>query len=107
MKHELENFSADFGLKPRWGALLFGTSPRTWQRWRRRGVPLRAQQRVKDMMELCREGRGPVNHSLHRGPWIGVQMPSWRERLYGSQWRDWRYDFTAPRPGNRRRRRLL
>src|SRR5690349_913731 len=100
---ELELFFSDFRLSPRWGAQLFARSPRTLRRWRRRGVPARERQRVADMIEICREGVAPVNHSLPRGPWIGVQLASWRPRLYGEAWRAWRYDFSAPRP---RRRRL-
>jgi hypothetical protein len=99
----LEEFISDFRLSPRWGAQVFGRSARTLRRWRRRGVPAREAQRVADMIEICREGRAPINHSLPRGPWIGCELPSWRPRLYGPAWRDWRYDFgTAPR----RRRRL-
>lgn len=100
---ELRTFINDFRLTPRWGASLFARSARTWRRWRRRGVPAREKQRVADMIELCREGHGPVTHSLARGPWIGVQVPSWRPRLYGTSWRDWRYNFTS---APRRRRRL-
>src|SRR5689334_7957935 len=99
---ELDSFISDFRLTPRWGAQLFGRSSRTWRRWRRRGVPAREQQRVADMVELCREGRGPINHSLARGPWIGC-APSWRARLYGPAWREWRYDFSQA-PARRRRR---
>lgn len=101
---ELEEFSRDFRLTPRWGAQLFGVSPRTFRRWRRRGVPARAQQRVADMIEVCREGQAPITHSLPRGPWIGVTLPSWRGRLFGPSWREWR----APLHGTSsyRRRRL-
>lgn len=101
---QLETFINDFRLTPRWGAQLFGRSARTLRRWRRRGVPAREHQRVADMIELCREGHGPITHSLPRGPWIGVQLPSWRPRLYGPAWREWRYDFAAS--SSRRRRRL-
>lgn len=98
----LSDFEADFRLTTTWAAQVFARSPRTLRRWRRRGVPAREQQRVADMIELCRDGHGPINQSLHRGPWIGC-APTWRERLYGPGWRDWRYGFTAL---PRRRRRL-
>lgn len=100
---DLQTFIGEFNLTPRWGAQLFARSPRTWRRWRRRGVPARERQRVADLIEICREGVAPVNHSLQRGPWIGVQVPSWRPRLYGAGWRAWRYDFTTPRRARRRR----
>ncbi len=101
---ELEHFSRDFRLTPRWGAQLFGVSPRTWRRWRRRGVPARARQRVDDMIEICREGQAPITHSLPRGPWIGVQIYSWRGRLFGPDWRAWRAPLHGSANGYRRRR---
>jgi hypothetical protein len=100
----LEEFIIDFRLTPRWGAQVFGRSARTLRRWRRRGVPAREAQRVADMIEICREGRPPINHSLPRGPWIGVQLASWRPRLYGPAWREWRYDFSTATRHHRRRR---
>lgn len=103
--HELELFIHDFRLTPPWCAQLFARSPRTLRRWRRRGVPARERQRVADMIEICREGQAPINHSLPRGPWIGCQLHSWRPRLYGPSWREWRYDFS--RASSRRRRRLV
>lgn len=96
---ELDDFIRDFRLRPRQGAHLLGVSPRTLRRWRRRGV---VPQHARDMIEVCREGRPPVNHSVARGPWIGVELYTWRSRLFGPSWRDWR----APDFHGYRRRRL-
>lgn len=83
---ELETFVRDFRLSTPWSAQLFGVSPRTVRRWRRRGrVPRHAQ----NMIDVVREQTPPINHSLHRGPSVGVLIHSWRSRFYGEDWRTW------------------
>lgn len=97
---DLDEFFHEFRLTPRWGAQLFGVSPRTLRRWRRRG---RLPRHAQHMIEVCREQQAPINHSLPRGPCIGVQIYSWRERMFGARWKDWRQD---EHPMRYRRRRL-
>lgn len=98
--NELDEFCQEYRLSPRWGAQLFGVSPRTLRRWRRRG---RVPRHAANMIEVVKEQAAPINHSLPRGPWIGVQIFAWRERLFGPEWRAWR---ASEHPAHYRRRRL-
>lgn len=84
---ELETFIRDFRLTPRWAATLFGRSPRTIRRWRRRG---RLPRCAQNMIDVCREQAAPINYSMPRGPCIGVQIYEWRERFFGPNWREWK-----------------
>lgn len=97
---ELDTFIREFRLRPRHAATLFGASPRSLRRWRRRG---RWPKHVDHTMEVCTEQRAPINYSLPRGPSIGCNIYEWRERLFGPAWRDWRSDR---HPMHYRRRRL-
>lgn len=102
MSNQVEQFCQEYRLTSRWCAQLFGVSPRTLRRWRRRG---RMPRHAENMVEVVREQQAPINHSLPRGPWIGVQIYSWRERLFGPSWRDWRApERVYPSLAHRRRR---
>lgn len=72
-------------MPPRFQAELFGVSERTLRRWRRsRQLPKHA----RNMVEVMREQRAPFGRGVHRGPCC-VGIYSWRERLYGPDWKSW------------------